>query len=293
MAGPSLIIPVGADIRQFQQQMKETSSIATKATLAISKQAIQMSAGFLASQGAAGAATLAFGRLLGAATPVLLAVTAIRDAFKLISYATDLAKAKIEEFNAVTDAANATGFSTEFFQRITKSGGEARDKIVDLTEALKQFNQASTDKLGGSALQKRLDELQKAGNFSGGAIGGNDAEGKLRSVVALIDDALQKGQRLAALDLAETAFGPKVAAALRADSSYLDDMLKRADATNKTQLISDEDLGRAQDLQRRKDDAQKILADKWKPIQDDIAKLGVNYHESWVAITEDLAAAVG
>ncbi|SFN02444.1 hypothetical protein SAMN05216573_10768 [Bradyrhizobium sp. Rc3b] len=293
MAGPQLITEVGADISKFQRAMDDTTSLAKKATLAITKQTIQMSAGFLVSQGAAGAATLAFGRLLGAAAPVLLAITAIRDAFKLMSYATELAKAKIEEFNAVTAEANATGFSTDFFQRITKSGGEARDKIIDLTEALKQFNSASTDKLGGSTIQKRLDELQKVGNFPGGAIGGNDGEGKLRSVVALIDDAMQKGQRLAALDLTETAFGPKVAAALRADSGYLDDMLRRADAVNKTQLISDEDLGRAQDLQRRMDEAQKILADKWKPVQDDIAKLGMNYHESWVAITEDLAAAVG
>ncbi|MBH5387042.1 hypothetical protein [Bradyrhizobium diversitatis] len=293
MAGPSLIIPVGADIRQFQKSMNETTSLATKATLAITKQTIQMSAGFLASQGAAGAAALAFGRLLGAAAPVLLAITAVRDAFKLMGYATELAKEKIAEFNQVTADATATGFSTEFFQRITKSGGEARDRVNDLTEALKRFNDQSTDKLGGSALQKRLDELQKVGNFPGTAIGGNDAEGKLRSVVALIDDALQKGQRLAALDLAETAFGPKVAAALRANSGYLADMLQRADAVNKTQLISDEDLGRAQDLQRRMDAAQKILADKWKPVQDDIAKLGMNYHESWVAITEDLASAVG
>lgn len=293
MAGPSLVIPVGADISKFQRAMNDTTSIATKATLAITKQAIQMSTGFLASQGAAGAATIAFGRLLGAAGPVLLAITAIKDAFKLMNYATELAKARIEEFNKVTAEANATGFSTDFFQRVTKSAGDARDKIADITEALKKFNAASTDKLGGSDLQKRLDELQKAGNFGGAAIGGNNSEEKLRSVVALIDDAMQKGQRLAALDLAENAFGPKVAAALRADSGYLDDMLKRADAIKKTQLISEEDLGRAQDLQRRIDAAQKILADKWKPVQDDLASLGTNYHDSWVSITETMARAVG
>lgn len=294
MAGPSLVIPVGADIRRFQEQMDKTSSIATKATLAISKQAIQMSAGFLASQGAAGAATLAFGRVLGVLGPIALGITAVRDAFKLMSYATELAKARIEEFNKVTEEANASGFSTEFFQRITKSGGQARDKIDDLTEALKKFNNESTPKLGGSNLQQRLDTLSKAGNFSPGAtVGGNNSEERLRSTVALIDDALQKGQRLAAIDFAETAFGPKVAAALRADSGYLDDMLKRADAINKTQLISDEDLGRAQELARRMDAAQKILADKWLPVQNDLAKLGTNYHENWVAITEDLAAAVG
>jgi hypothetical protein len=40
------------------------------------------------------------------------------------------------------------------------------------------------------------------------------------------------------------------------------------------------------------DAAQKTLAEKWKPIQDDLAKLGMNYHAAWVDITEDLAAAV-
>lgn len=293
MAAPALRIPVSADISQFQRQMNETTSIATKATLAITKQAIGMSASFLASQGAAGAATLAFGRLLGAATPVLLAITAVRDAFRLMGYATDLAKARIEEFNKVTADANDTGFSTEFFQRVTKSAGDARDKIADITDALRRFNDQSTPKLGGSALQQRLDDLQKAGNFSGGSISGNNSEERLRSTVALIDSALQKGQRLAAIDLAENAFGPKVAAALRADSGYLDDMLKRADAIKKTDLISQEDLGRAQELARRMDAAQKILADKWLPVQNDLAAAGTNYYDNWVSITETMAKAVG
>ncbi|MBN8977210.1 MAG: hypothetical protein J0I08_12085 [Rhizobiales bacterium] len=278
--------------------MKKTTASASHATAVVAKNAIKMSASFLEAQGAAGAATLAFGRLLGAVTPVFLAVTVVRDAFKLMAYSTELAKAKIEEFHKVTEEANASGFSTEFFQRITKSGGQARDKVDDLTESLKKFNAESTPKLGGSGLQNRLDELTKAGNFRGnsgiGALAGaNDSEGRLRAVVALIDQAMQKGERLAAIDLADRAFGPKVAAALRADSGYLDDMLKRADAIKKTELISQEDLGRAEELRRRMDDAQKVLADKWKPVQDDLAKLGMNYHESWVNITEDLAAAVG
>lgn len=298
MAAPALRIPVSADISKFQDDMKKTTASASHATAVVAKNAIKMSASFLEAQGAAGAATLAFGRLLGAVTPVFLAVTVVRDAFKLMAYSTELAKAKIEEFHKVTEEANASGFSTEFFQRITKSGSLARDKVDDLTESLKKFNAESTPKLGGSGLQNRLDELTKAGNFRGNSgvgllAGANDSEGRLRAVVALIDQAMQKGERLAAIDLADRAFGPKVAAALRADSGYLDDMLKRADAIKKTELISQEDLGRAEELRRRMDDAQKVLADKWKPVQDDLAKLGMNYHESWVNITEDLAAAVG
>jgi len=298
MAAPALRIPVSADISKFQDDMKKTTTAASHATAVVAKNAIKMSASFLEAQGAAGAATLAFGRLLGAVTPVFLAVTVVRDAFKLMAYSTELAKAKIEEFHKVTEEANASGFSTEFFQRITKSGSQARDKVDDLTEALKKFNAESTPKLGGSGLQNRLDELTKVGNFKGNSgvglfAGANDSEGRLRAVVALIDQAMQKGERLAAIDLADRAFGPKVAAVLRADSGYLDDMLKRADAIKKTELISQEDLGRAEELRRRMDDAQKVLADKWKPVQDDLAKLGMNYHESWVSITEDLAAAVG
>lgn len=298
MAVPALRIPVTADISQFQREMQRTTDVAGKAALAVTKQVITMNAGWIASQGAAGAATLAFGRVLGVLGPIALGITAVKNAFALMGYATDLAKARIEEFNKVTEEANASGFSTEFFQRISKSGGEARDKVDDLTEALKKFNAESQPKLGGSALQQRLDELTKAGNLKGNsgvaALGSaNDSEGRLRAVVSLIDQAIAKGERLAALDIAGKAFGPKVQEALRADSGYLDDMLKRADALKQTQLISDADLGRAQELTRRMDAAQKILAERWKPVQDDLAAAGTNYHENWVGITETLASCVG
>lgn len=291
-------VPISADVSKFQSDMKNTSAIAGTAVRQITSRVIEMNAGLLASQGAVGGATLAFGRFLPVVGQVLLGVTAVIDTFKLMSYATELAKVKIAEFNDIAAKANASGFSTDFFQRITKSGGEARDKIDDITAALKRFNDASTGKLGGSDVQQRIDALTKAGNFTGNtgasALGGaNDAEGRLRAVVSLIDQAMQKGERLAAIDLAGTAFGPSVASALQKDSGYLDDMLKRADAMNKSKIISPEDVGRAIELKERMDAAQLTLANKWKPIQDDLAKLGMNYHESWVNITEDLAAAVG
>lgn len=298
MAAPSLRIPVSADVSKFQEDMRRTGDIATKATLAITKQVIQMNAGFLASQGAAGAATIAFGRVLGVLGPIGLGIMVVRDAFKLMGYATDLAKQKIAEYNDVAEKAGATGFTTETFQRITKGAATAAVGVSDLTDALKKFNEVSTPKLGGSGLQQRLDTLTKAGNFTGNtgvsALGlSTDSEGRLRAIVQLVDQAMQKGERLAAIDLAETAFGPKVASALRADAGYLDQMLQKADALKQSQLISDADLGRAIELKERMDAAQKTLADKWKPVQDDLAKLGMNYHESWVNITEDLAKAVG
>ncbi|ACI93250.1 conserved hypothetical protein [Afipia carboxidovorans OM5] len=297
MAAPSLRIPVSADITQFQRQMEKTSDIARSATIAVAKQGLQMSASWLASQGAAGGAALAFGRVLGVLGPIALGITAVRDAFRLMAYATDLAKVRIAEFNKVADEANASGFSTEFFQRATKGAATTTVKIDDLTESLKRFNAESTPKLGGSNLQQRIDQLSKAGNFQGNTgiaelAGSNDSEGRLRATVSLINQAMQSGERLAAIDLASV-FGSKVQDALRTDSGYLDQMLKRADAMKQTQIISDADLGRAIELKQRMEAAQKVLAEKWRPIQDDLAIAGTNYHESWVGITERLAQAVG
>lgn len=295
---PALRIPVSADLTKFRQDMQSTSNLGTSAVRSITKSVIEMNGTWLASQGAAGGAALAFGRVLGVLGPIALGVTVISNTFKLMAYATELAKAKIEEFNDVEQKAGGAGVSTDFFQRFTKSGNAAVTSIDDVTVALKRFNDVSKDQLGGSELQQRIDALTKAGNFAGN--GGLQAlstatstEDKLRAVVTLIDQAMAKGERLAALDIAGKAFGEPLANALRADASYLDQMLARADAMSKVNIISQEDVGRALELKNRMEAAEKILADKWKPIQDDLASLGMNYHASWVGITETMAEAVG
>src|SRR3954471_6880002 len=116
---PTLNVPVRATgLEQFRKDMTDTSSHVGAATRAITAQVIKMNAGFLASQGAAGVATLAFGRVLGILGPIALGITAVADTFKLMAYATELAKTKIADFNAIAAKANQSGFSTDFFQRI-------------------------------------------------------------------------------------------------------------------------------------------------------------------------------
>lgn len=299
MTTPALNIPIrvtGHD--EFKAKMRETSELTNHVARAATAQIIRMNAGWLAQQGAIGAATVAAGRFLSLANRLLLSYTVIKSTFTLMGYATDLAKVRIEEFNKVADKANASGFSTEFFQRITKSSGEAREKVDELSEALIKFNEASAPKFGGSDLQNRIDELKKAGNLSGNSgvaafAAANDAEARLRAIVSMITQMMDAGQRLAALDLAGRAFGPQVTAALRDNSDYLESMLKRADALSKTEIISQEEMGRAVELKQRLEAAQKVLSEKFKPIQEDLAKLGMNYRENWANITEHLAAAVG
>lgn len=299
MTTPALNIPIRVTgVDDLRRKMNETSALVRTATVGITKQVISMNASWLASQGVAGAATLAFGNVLGVLGPIALGITAVKNSFQLLNYAIDLSKKQVAEFSEIAAKASSSGFSAEFFQRITKSSGEAREKIDGLSDALIKFNEASALKLGGSDLQNRIDELKNSGNLIGNAgvdafAKADDAEARLRAIVLLITQMMDAGERLAALDLAEKAFGPQITAALQADAGYLDDMLKRADALNRLQIVSAEDLGRAVELKERLEAAQKVLSEKWKPVQDDLAKMGMAYHESWVSITEDLAAAVG
>jgi hypothetical protein len=299
MTKPALNIPIRVTgVDDLRQKMNETSALVRTTTLGITKQVIAMNSSWLASQGVAGAATLAFGNVLGVLGPIALGITAVKNSFQLLNYAIDLSKKQVVEFSEIAEKASSSGFSAEFFQRITKSSGEAREKIDGLSDALIKFNEASALKFGGSEIQNRINELKNNGNLSGNTgvdafATAGDAEARLRAMVLLINQMMESGERLAALDLADKAFGPQITAALRADSGFLDDMLKRADALNRLQIVSAEDLGRAVDLKERLEAAQKVLSEKWKPIQDDLAKMGMTYHESWVSITEDLAAAVG
>lgn len=299
MATPALNIPIrvtGDD--DFKKKMNETSSLVAHTTRAVASQVIRMNAEWLASQGAAGAAALAFGRVLRVLGPVALAVVTVKDMFALMSYATRLATARIEEFNAVSAKANAAGFSVELFQRITTSAGDSKTKVDELTEALTKFNAASQPKLGGSDLQRRLDELKDAGNLGSNSgltalAAANTAEERLRAVVSLIGQMLEKGEQTAALDIAERAFGSKMRENLQQDSGYLDQMLQKADAMSKAQIVSEADVSRAIQLKERIEGAEKILSDRWKPVQEDIATLGMNYRENWANIVEALASAVG
>jgi|GEM_PF-4837500 len=298
MAVPALNIPIRANVDQFQRDMGKAADTASKAALQITNKVIAMNASLLASQGAASVATLALGRVLGVAGPIALAITAVKDTFDFLRYSVKLAGERIEEFNGIAGKAASANVTTDFYQRIEKAAKGAGLSIDDSAAALRRFNDATNSKLGGSDLERRLKELREAGNLSGGSGvaqfgAANGTEERLRAIVRLIEEAMQKGERLAALDIAEKAFGAKVAANLAADAGYLDDMLARAEAINKAEIISEADVSRAIQLKERMEEAHKILADKWKPIQNDIAELGINFKENTTAIVEKFAELVG
>lgn len=297
MPTPALNIPVRVNLDEFKKGMKDTSALAGTATKQIAKHFIDLNATTLATSGAAGSAALGFRSVLGVLGPLGVAVGATAGLFKLMATATDLAKERIEDFYQTSEKAGKAGVSTDFFQRMSKSGEGLKLTIDDVNAGLDRFAAKSQGALGGSALEKAIAALVKDGNFTGNAnvaavsaATGNEA--KLRATVALITEAMEKGERLAAIDLSEKAFGSKITDSLRANSTYLQEMLANADKIAASQIISPDEIARAIDLKKRLEDAQKILTERFKPIQDDLAKLGTNYHESWVNIYQNMASAV-
>ncbi|WP_456705857.1 hypothetical protein [Bradyrhizobium sp. USDA 4452] len=282
---------------EFQRNIDNAKSATSEMTQFAVKKFIDLNSSIIASAGTAGKLVVAIRDVQRALLPIAAGVLVVVEAFKLMGYMTDLAKERIEEFNAIAEKAGKTGLSTDAFQRLTKSGEQLKLTVEQVNDLLDRFADKSKDKLGGSDLQKRIDDLVGYGNFGGNAgvagvanaIGTND---KLRATVDLITQALDQGERLAALDLADKVFGRDVADKLRANSGFLREMLDSADKMSAQKIISEEDVSRALDLKNRMDEVQKILAERWKPIQDDLAKLGMNYHESWVDIVQDLAQAV-
>lgn len=218
------------------------------------------------------------------------------DVVKLYFEAWELGGKKLEEWRQIAEKAAAVDLSTSFFQKITKYATDAKLPVDELTASMKKLAEVTAEKLGGSDLQNRLDQLTKAGNFQGNTGVGqlasaNTTEEKFRSIVSLTDQAFAKGERLAALDLTSKFLSPAAQSALTKDSEYLHNMLDAADKLNSTQIVSDADVGRALDLQRRYDAAVAILEQRWHPIQDLLTAAGIKMHEAWVGIVEAVAGA--
>jgi hypothetical protein len=249
-----------------------------------------VSTGIVSSLGAAGMVAARF-------LPVVGQILLVYDAVKMLGQAWQLGGEKLAEYVAIADKASGTGLSTDFYQRISKAATEAKTPVEVLTKALQNLNDAATPVLGGTAGQNRLVELVKAGNFSGNSgigqlTGANSTEERLRAITALVDQAMQKGERLAALDIAKTFLGAEVANNLARDQGYLDKMVASADKIAADDLVSSADIQNAVELQNRLDAAEKILSQRWHPIQTLLTELGIKMRGAWVGIVEAVASAV-
>lgn len=228
------------------------------------------------------------GAVLSRLVPVVGQILLLYDAVKLLTAGWRLAGEQLETYNKIST--DAVGMSTDFYQRITK----AAPAVDDLTESLKKMNEQLTPKLGGSAGLNRLDELTKAGNFSGNAgvgqlKGATDTKEQLSALVTLLNQATTASQQLAAIDLARTIVGDKIASNLEKDYDYLSNIQRKAQEIAGADIISDADVARAVEIQGRFDAAYKTLSERWKPLQDILTDLGMRFKLEWLSFVEAVA----
>lgn len=250
-----------------------------------------------AAAAATGAALRGFAPLLATVGRVALPIMLIKDAFDAMNAVTELGAEKIKEFTELASNAGSAGVGNDFFQRQTLGAKELRLEAGKATEAVKRFNEVTIEKLGGSAFDRRVAELRDAGNFQGNPgvaslAQATSVEEKYRATVLLITTAMERGERLAALDLSEKFLPPELQTRLRANSGFLTQMQETADRIKPADIISDEQISYALVLKKRLDDAHETLNDKFKPVQKDLTQLGLNYQESWVGIVEVMAGGV-
>lgn len=228
-----------------------------------------------------------FGRLL-------LPIVIVKDTFHAMAAIAELGAEKLKAFRDISEGAFAAGVSGDFFQRQSKGAEDFGVKADQATEAVKRFRSAAELALGGSAFDKHLDALIKAGNFADNA--GISAyrraatvEEKYLAIGETITVALEKGERLAGLDLSSKFMSAEMLDRLRANSDLLREMQRASIEIKPLALVSEADLGYAAALNRRLDESREKMANGLKPIHQDLVQLGLNYQDSWVRWNERFA----
>ena len=294
---------MGAQGAIVQRQMAANDNLAgshshlTDALRIGTKTAIDYAASWLATAGAVGAGVLVFGGLLAILGPIILAYKLVTTAIGFATDAWRLGGEELDRYRKIAEDAAKVDLSTTYFQKLKQGAADSKASVDDLTKAMMTLQKQSADQLGGSPLQNRLSASVKAGNFAGNTGVGdfaaaNTTEEKFKSIVFLIHQAMDAGQRLAAIDIAGTAFGPEAADNLRKNAAYFDQMTAAAAKVSDKQIVSEADVSRALDLQTRYDAAVKILETRWHPIQNLLTQAGIEFHANWVSTVETIANGV-
>jgi hypothetical protein len=225
------------------------------------------------------------------AIPVAIGAAAIVLFGKAVSDGAD----RIKELNDVNNEAAKLMTNTTFWQQQKKGAEDMGISVENLTAMFTKFNEISQPKLGGSDLQKSVDALTAAGNFQGNSgvaelKAATDLQSRWTAITDLITEAINKGERLAALDIAAKFMPPGVLVRQKQSNDLLDQLRDKAtEAAAPFDLIA---VAVGVSLQSRLDAAKKTIADFKVPMLD-LTSLGLVIWGQWINIVETFASALG
>lgn len=306
-------IKIGADTRPLEQGLKAALGVATQTAAQIGTRYAAAATGIdkVFAQTARNVG-LTFGREVAAAvTPATLGIGAGIAGFVALKFAVDAvgdaAKAAQERLASLVKIgaeARNLGIGTTFLQSLTGQAKALGTEVSALTAMLDKAREASTVSIGegdgkaSSTILNRLQQNVKAGNLGTVDLdrftNAESQEARIKVILDLLDQLRAKGANLAAFDLARTMFGSEFETKLRTGVDMIGAMRRALDgiaAGDQGRIIPPEEIQRAENLNRRLEEAQRILEAGLAPIQRDIAFWQQQQLAGWVDIKEQIAGA--
>lgn len=224
---------------------------------------------------------------------------------KGLEAATAAAAEQVERVAKIGDAARSAGISNSFYQVWAAQARFLRVENDDLTKSLERLKQAATVTLGEgkdarneSSLAARLRQQQESGNLSQSDVnrylGASNTEQRLRVLLDLMQQLQSKGRDLAALDIGKQFLTPNIVEGIRNGTIELDRLKQRLDQVKNAdvKIYDDADIENAREMQRRLEEAYRIIRSDLKPIYEDFASAGRDFYGATVSWVESLAGGV-
>lgn len=230
--------------------------------------------------GAARTASSFFGEALlsglAFASKIVVPVTLAVAGFKLLTAAFEESQEKVEKLTATYKKVQTTGFSIEFFDRQAKAASELHLNVDGVTNSLQKFTDLMKPTGEATALDTQLESIKNNASLT--------TPEKYRAFNQLITDALDKGMRLAGLNLAEKVYGPDVVARLALNTNYLKEMQEATDKIAAKRLINPADAQLAKELDERMRLVKEGLGEAFV----DFTHLGLVLRNAWTTTLEGI-----
>lgn len=223
------------------------------------------------------------------AVPIIAAVGAFQalvGIFNLGKKAVDDLDDSVKEFDGIVSRHTVENY-TSALEDLNIKGELAVDMF-------KKLSAASQEKFGGSDLDKTIKEMERQGNFKdfesiGALKTATTPESRLKALSEFMDEAEEKGQRLAALKVADSLLPPDIAQRLRIIPDLLNTIIDRGEEAEKIDLVKEENLATALRLKQALEEAYDILHAKWEIVLPNLTALGLKFYGVWVGIVSFVA----
>jgi hypothetical protein len=233
---------------------------------------------------------------------VYLGFTALSFAFRTMSEAAEEAEKRLASLVAIATSAGSAGVNTSFFQVWAGQAKELNVEAQKLVGMLDRAREASTVRIGegtngaSSTMLNRLKQNVLAGNISAGDrsafASASSQEGRIRVVLDLLEKMIGQGRTLAALDLANTMFGPEFEKQLRGGVDMIGkmrDAMKETSVAGGNRIIPPEEIETAQRIKGKIEEINNLLEKGMKPINEDIVRWSQHELETWTDLKLQLA----